>query len=176
MRGKTAGFKHSARFQPSQPGLTKAAGIAGNEANSLATHGMKRGLDRVKPTGASWYVCAKAGGLRRLQPFTGAASWAHIWCNLRRWCVASPGSWKGRVRWREAGRQCKRQQTTNRAVSEEEKGFGKRGAKGLRSIWPIKLPNSTIQAWSILALFYEQDHLLSLRAGETATHYSAVSS
>lgn len=46
--------------------------------------------------------------------------------------MASPGSWKGRVRWREAGRQCKRQQTTNRAASEEEKGFGKRGAgKGL---------------------------------------------
>lgn len=35
--------------------------------------GMSRALDRVKPTGASWYVCAKAGGLRRLQALTGAA-------------------------------------------------------------------------------------------------------
>lgn len=145
MRGKTAGFKRSARFQPSPPGLTKAAGIAGKAAYPLATRGTKRGLDRVKPTGASRYVRAKAGGLRRLEPFTGAASRAHIWRNPRRRCVASPGSWKGRARWREAGRQRRRQRTTDGAA-EEEKGVGNGGVKGSRGTRPHQLPTSTIQA------------------------------
>lgn len=120
-------FKRSARFQPSQPGLTKAGGIAGNEAKALATHGLSRDLGSVKPTGASGRVCAKAGGAGRLQPFTGAASWAHIWRNPRRRRGASPGSWKGRARWREAGRQRKRRQMADGAAEEEEKGFGNGG-------------------------------------------------
>lgn len=82
------------RSQPPQPGLTKAAGIAGNRANSLTTHGMNRAWDRVKPTGASdmsvpeqvdWGSCSLS-----LELPVG-----HIWRNPRRGYVGSPGSWKG---------------------------------------------------------------------------------
>lgn len=85
------------RSQPLQPGLTKAAGIAGNRANSLTTHGMNRAWDRVKPTGASdmsvpeqvdWGGCSLS-----LELPVG-----HIWRNLRRGCGVLgelEGEWGG---------------------------------------------------------------------------------
>lgn len=102
--------------QPPQPGLTKAAGIAGNGANSLTTHGMNMARDRVKPTGASamsvpeqvdWGGCSLS-----LELPVG-----HIWCNPRRGVQGPWGAGRG-VGWRW----CKRQQTTDRAAS----GLGKR--------------------------------------------------
>lgn len=109
------------RSQPPQPGLTKAAGIAGNRANSLTTHGMNRVWDRVKPTGASdmsvpeqvdWGGCSLS-----LELPVG-----HIWCNLRRgvWGPRRAGRGLG---WREAGRGCKRQQIIDRAASSGKKGL-----------------------------------------------------
>lgn len=115
--------------QPPQPGLTKAAGIAGNGANSLTTHGMNRAWDRVKPTGASemsvpeqvdWAGCS----LSRELPV------GHIWRNPRRGVQSPRGAGRGVGR-REAGRWRKRQQTTDRAASEREKVSGN-GGKGLK--------------------------------------------
>lgn len=54
--------------------------------------------------------------------------------------MASPGSWKGRARWREAGRQRKREQTTDRAVSEEERGFGNGGQRAREAHGPVNYP------------------------------------
>lgn len=89
---------------------------------------MNRAWDRVKPTGASdmsvpeqvdWRGCR-----RSLELPVG-----HIWRNPSRGVWGPRGAGRG-VGWKEAGRWCKRQQTTDRAASEQEKGSAN-GGKGL---------------------------------------------
>lgn len=89
---------------------------------------MNGAWDRVKPTGASdmsvpeqvdWGGCSPS-----LELPVG-----HIWRNPRRGVWGPRGARRG-AGWREAGRWCKRQQTTDRAASEWEKGSGN-GGKGL---------------------------------------------
>lgn len=90
---------------------------------------MNGAWDRVKPTGASdmsvpeqvdWGGCSPS-----LELPVG-----HIWRNPRRGVWGPRGAGRG-AGWREAGRWCKRQQTTDRAASEQEKGSGN-GGKGLK--------------------------------------------
>lgn len=128
--------------QPPQPGLTKAAGIAGNGANSLTTHGMKRAWDRVKPTGASemsvpeqvdWGGCSLS-----LELAVG-----HIWCNPRR-SVRVPGELEGEWGGGKLGDGAKgNTQLTGLPLSGKK--CLEMGAKGSKGTNPIKSPSSTTE-------------------------------